>query len=80
MYIEIAESIGDDVVGMNIDTGFVICQAPDSQLRGKKRVAGKVVPQQDSGGGQSCAAGPKLCVQNNLKKHLAGLCWGSASR
>ena len=49
----------------------MIGKPPDSHLRSKKN-AGRVVHQQDSGreGGeesQSCAAGPRLCAQNNFK-------------
>ena len=75
--------------------GLMIIQAPDSQLRDKKRVAGKVVPRQDSGRSQSCAAlrscvrgsaaqfskqvTPKLCARPNFQEKVAGLCGRSAS-
>ena len=52
-------------------------QASDSQLRDKKKSCRNSC--RILGEGQSCAAGPKLCAQNNLK-NAAGLCWGSACR
>ena len=49
----------------------MIGQAPDNHLHDKKKeFTQKVVHRADSGEeeGQSCAAGPKLCAQNNFKK------------
>ena len=57
---------------------FVIGQVPDNQLRGEtKRVAGKVVPRQDSGtgggGGKIVRLTQNYGLRTNFKKHVASL-------